>query len=61
MMRDIPPEWDRLMRFGAALNFGEAKVVFQNGKPVRIDHAVKQIKLDSDDDFLEGLKTIPIL
>lgn len=61
IVREVEPEWDKLMRFAAALNFGEAKVVFKEGKPVRIDNAVKMIKLDDEQDFKEGLKTIPIL
>ncbi|MCP6719732.1 MAG: hypothetical protein KJI72_00180 [Patescibacteria group bacterium] len=59
-MREVPDEWDRLMRVAAAINYGSAKVVFKDGKPVRIDAAIKQIKLDSEDDFNEGLKTIPL-
>lgn len=61
VMREITLEWDRLMRFAAQLDYGEARVVFQNGKPTRIDSAIKQIKLDSEQDFREGLKTVPLL
>ncbi|MFA5128552.1 MAG: hypothetical protein WC445_01145 [Patescibacteria group bacterium] len=61
VMREIPAEWDRLIKFAEALKFGEAKVVFQNGRPVRIDHAIQQIKIDNEKDFDDGLKTIPLI
>ena len=60
VLREIPPEWDWLMRVAAALGYGEARVVFQSGLPVRIDSAVKQIKLDNEQDFSDQLKTIPL-
>lgn len=60
-MREIPAEWDRLMKFAEVLKFGEAKIIFQNGRPVRIDHAIQQIKIDSEKEFDDGLKTIPLI
>ncbi len=61
VMREIPAEWDRLMKFAEVLKFGEAKIIFQNGRPVRIDHAIQQIKIDSEKEFDDGLKTIPLI
>lgn len=48
------------MQLAESIKFGEARVVFQNGKPTRVDAAIKQIKLDSDSSFKEGLDTIPL-
>lgn len=60
VMREISVEWERLIKFAEILNYGEAKIVFQGGIPVRIDCAVKQIKLDDEMDFGEKIKIIPI-
>jgi hypothetical protein len=58
---NIPPEWQNLMRLIERLGFGEVKISVQNGKPVRVEIAVKSIKLDAppkvesddiDDDIL---------
>ncbi len=59
-MSEMTPEWKRLMQLAEAIKFGEARVVFQNGKPTRVDCTIKQIKLDSAGDFKEGLETIPL-
>lgn len=61
VLKEIDKEWDRLMKLAQRIDFGRAEIVFQNGKPVRVEIAVKQIKLDVDKDFDEGLKTIPLL
>jgi hypothetical protein len=60
-IREIPPEWDRLMRVANAIGYGELRVVIQGGKPVRVESAIKQIKLDNEQDFKEGLDIIPLL
>jgi len=60
VMREIPPEWDRLMRVAAIIHYGEMKVIVQNGTPVRVDGGIKQIKLDTNQALEEGLKTIPL-
>ena len=59
--REIPPEWDRLMRAAQRLDYGELRVIIQEGKPVRVEAGIKQIKLDSDESFNKDLTTIPIL
>lgn len=61
VMREIPAEWDRLIKFAEVLKYGEAKIIFQNGVPVRIDHAIQQIKIDNEKDFDDDLKTIPLI
>ncbi len=61
IMREITPEWERLFRVASIIGRGTATVVFNEGRPVQIDIAVKKIKLDSDQDFEEKLKTIPLL
>jgi hypothetical protein len=47
VMRQIPPEWDKLMNFVEQLKFGEVRLVIQQGKPVRVEAAIQQIRLDS--------------
>ena len=61
VMQEIPPEWQRLMKVAARIDRGRATVVFNEGRPVQIDIAVKKIKLDTDEDFEEKLKTISLL
>ena len=46
VLREIEPEWDRLMQLAKKIDYGKAEIIFQNGKPVRLDMVVKQIKLD---------------
>lgn len=58
--RYLTPEWDRLIKAAEQIKFGELRVVLQNGKPVRIDAAIKQIRLDNEEDFRKGLETIPL-
>jgi hypothetical protein len=60
-MREITPEWERLFRVASIIGRGTAMVVFNEGRPVQIDIVVKKIKLDSNDEFEEKLKTIPLL
>lgn len=61
VLKEIDKEWDRLMKIAQRIDFGRVEVIFQNGKPVRVEIVVKQIKLDVDKDFEEGLNTIPLL
>ena len=61
VMHEVPPEWLRLMEVAARIDRGRATVIFNEGKPVQVDIAVKKIKLDSGEDFEQKLKTIPLL
>lgn len=61
ILREITPEWERLMRMAEVIKRGRATVVFNEGRPVQIDIAVKKIKLDTPEDFEEKLKTIPLI
>ena len=61
VVREIEKEWDRFIKVAQKIDFGRLEVILQNGKPVRIEIAVKQIKLDVDKDYEDGLKTIPLL
>ena len=56
----LPPEWQRLMKLAEVLKYGKAEIMFQNGKPVVVNFAIKTMKLDSDKDFLNTLDTIPL-
>ena len=40
-------EWKNLMRLVERLGFGEIKIVVQGGKPVRVEIAIKSVKLDN--------------
>ena len=61
VLKEVDKEWDRLMKISQRIDFGVIEIILQNGKPIRIEVVVKQIKLDVDKDFEEGLKTIPLL
>lgn len=39
-------EWKNLMRLVERLGFGEIKISVQQGKPVRVEIAIKSVKLD---------------
>lgn len=45
------PEWNHLVRLVETIGYGELRLVIQNGKPVRVEVAVKTIKLDDKEDF----------
>lgn len=54
-------EWKNLIRIVEKLGFGEIKITVQQGKPVRIEIAIKSVKLDApikvegdDDTFVLG-------
>ncbi len=59
--REVPPEWDRLMRTAQRVDFGELRIIIKSGTPVRVEAGIKQINLDSENDFQKDLTTIPIL
>lgn len=61
VLKEIDKEWDRLMKVAQRIDFGRVEIVFQNGKPIRVEVLVKQIKLDGDKEFEDELKTIPLL
>lgn len=46
------------MRLGGRINYGEVRVIFQNGEPIRIEEAIKKINLNSEDDFKKDLESI---
>lgn len=61
VLKEIDKEWDRLMKIAQRIDFGRVEIIFQNGKPLRVEKGIKQIKLDVDKDFEDDLKTIPLL
>lgn len=61
VMREIPVEWDRLMQIAKSVDRGRATVFFNEGRPIQVEVAVKKIKLDSEEDFRDKLKTIPLV
>lgn len=44
--KNLSPEWLRLIKLVERLRFGEIRLIVQQGKPQRIEIAVKQVKLD---------------
>ncbi len=53
------PEFERLKQAIKRIGYGEVRVIIQRGKPVRIEEAVKQVRLDGDQkDFNDGLETV---
>lgn len=46
-MREIPEEWEALMLLCQKMQYGEFRIIVQNGKPVRAENVVKTIKLDN--------------
>lgn len=60
-LRELPPEWERLIRLAEKMKFGKAEIVFKNGLPTDIKLLVPHIKLDGkESEFEESLKTIPL-
>lgn len=45
----MPTEWKKLMRLVEKLGFGEVKIHVKNGKPYRVEIAIKSIMLDAPD------------
>ncbi len=60
VMREISPEWDRLMRLAERMRTGHVKLTFNEGRPVQVEHVVNKIALDKEDDFRTKFGTIPI-
>lgn len=58
VMREIEPEWERLMRLVDVIGHGEILLTVQNKKPVMAEQCVKKIKLGNDEDFMN--KIIPL-
>lgn len=56
--RQVSQKWDRLMRLGSRLNYGEARVIFKNGEPIRVEQIIKSISLDMDDEFKREFETV---
>jgi hypothetical protein len=58
--KEITLEWQNLMSLVERVQFGEVRIVIQNGKPMRAEQIVKAVKLDAPD-FREELKTVSLL
>lgn len=60
----MPPrnskEWERLQTLAERIGYGELRVIIQAGKPVRVESAIKQIKLDNPEDFAQGLDSVSL-
>lgn len=60
-MREIPPEWDRLMQVAQKIGRGRAEIIFNEGRPVQIEVIVQKVMLDRPDEFEEKFKVIGLL
>lgn len=49
MMDTTTPEWRRVFQIVEKIKFGEARILFQDGRPIRVELVVKSIRLDHDD------------
>lgn len=58
--KEITLEWQNLMVLVERVQYGEVRIVVQNGKPVRAEQIVKAVKLDAPD-FREELSTVSLL
>jgi hypothetical protein len=58
--KPLTNEWKNLMRLVERLGFGEIKISVQAGKPVRVEIAIKSVKLDAPttQDFDEEIFSI---
>lgn len=45
--KPLTNEWKNLIRLVEKLGFGEIKISVQNGRPVRVEIAIKSVKLDT--------------
>ncbi len=50
------PQWKHLVQLIEAMGYGELRLVVQDGKPVRVEIAVKSIKLDDPKDVADKLR-----
>lgn len=57
VVREITPEWDRLMKLAEKIKKGECRVIFNEGKPVQVENVIQKISLDRPEEF-EKIKTL---
>lgn len=60
VMREIPIEWDRLIKLGEQIGTGKATITFNQGRPVMVEVIVKKINLDKDEEFQQKRRVIPM-
>lgn len=51
VMRELPPEWRRLIELCERMRFGDMTISVVNGKPILVKNLLQNIKLDNPDDF----------
>lgn len=56
---DTKRQWDRIKEIAEHTSYGTLEVVLRNGVPVRVD-IKKTIKLDSEEEYKESLKSISL-
>ncbi|MCX6756327.1 MAG: hypothetical protein NTX85_03230 [Candidatus Nomurabacteria bacterium] len=60
VMREVSPEWDRLIQLAERIGTGHLKLILNEGRPVQVELVIKKIPLDKGDDFRTKFGTIPI-
>lgn len=61
VMREIPPEWDRLMEICEKMKYGRIEIIVKDGIPTDAEHVVPHIKLNGPkEDFKEKMRTLGI-
>lgn len=48
---EVAPEWQRLMRVAEQIGKGQATIMFNEGRPVQVNVAIKKIALDKEEDM----------
>lgn len=61
VVREISPEWDRLMKIIARAKKGSVTVIFNEGRPVQVENLVQKIALDRPDEFDNIMKVVSLL
>lgn len=61
VMREITPEWDRLMQIAHKIGKGSCVVIFNEGRPVQVENVVQKIALDKPDEFDRLIKVVSLL
>lgn len=51
VVREITPEWQRLMDLAERVKKGRIEIIFNEGRPVQAEIIVQKVKLDCDEDI----------
>lgn len=51
VLRELPPEWQRLIELCERMKFGDLTISVVNGKPILVKNLQQNIKLDQAEDY----------